>query len=91
MATDRTIAQLRTVVRSYGVILARSLPSFLGRIERVAPQERQLLRPFFFFISYFLLIPNGSYTMSGFIRSRQELKEEGREPLGKDRLGGSCS
>lgn len=25
---------------------------FLGRIEKVAPQERQLLRPFFFFISY---------------------------------------
>ena len=68
-----------------------SLPLFLGRIERVAPQERQLLRPFFFFISYFLLIPNGSYTMSGFIRSRQELREEGREPLGKDRLGGSRS
>ena len=26
MATDRTIAQLRTVVRSYGVILALSFP-----------------------------------------------------------------
>jgi hypothetical protein len=25
---------------------------FLGRIERVAPKERQLLRPFFFFISF---------------------------------------
>jgi hypothetical protein len=70
MATDRTIAQLRTVVRSLRCDPRTFLTIVLRTHEQVAPQERQLLRPFFFFISYFLLIPNGSYTMSGFIRSR---------------------
>ena len=90
MATDRAIVSLRALRGHYGVILALSLPLHLRTHKQVAPQERQLLRPFFFF-PLFLSITDGSYTMSGFIRSRQELKEEGREPLGKDRLGGSRS
>ena len=36
------------------MILALSLPLFLGRIERVAPQERQSLRPFLISIVLFL-------------------------------------
>jgi hypothetical protein len=69
MATDRTIAQLRTVVRSLrcdprtffakgtlALAIALSVPaefpwnSFRLRThEKVAPQERQSLRPFLFF------------------------------------------
>jgi len=90
MATDRAIVSLRSIARSPRFHLALSLPLPLRTHEQVAPQERQLLRPFFFF-PLFLSITDGSYTMSGFIRSRQELREEGREPLGKDRLGGSRS
>ena len=52
MAADRTIAQLRTVVRSLRCDPRTFFAIVLGRIEKVAPQERQLLRPFFFFISY---------------------------------------
>ena len=52
MATDRAIVSLRALRGHYGLILALSLPLFLGRIEKVAPQERQSLRPFFFFISF---------------------------------------
>ena len=90
MATDRAIAQLRTAARSPRCDPRTFFAIALRTHEQVAPQERQLLRPFFFF-PLFLSITGGSYTMSGFIRSRQELKEEGREPLGKDRLGGSRS
>ena len=90
MATDRAIAQLRTVARSLRCDPRTFFAIVLRTHEQVAPQERQLLRPFFFF-PLFLSITDGSYTMSGFIRSRQELREEGREPLGKDRLGGSRS
>ena len=56
----------------HGVILALSLPSFLGRIEKVAPQERQLLRPFLFFIVsvifFFLAVCDHSF--SGVVSSR---------------------
>jgi hypothetical protein len=54
------------------VILALSLPSFLGRIEKVAPQERQLLRPFLFsivsVIFFFLAVCDHSF--SGVVSSR---------------------
>jgi hypothetical protein len=53
MATDRTIAQLRTVVRSLRCDPRTFFAIVLGRIERVAPQERQSLRPFFFFCLIF--------------------------------------
>jgi hypothetical protein len=57
MATDRTIAQLRTVVRSLRCDPRTFFAIVLRTHEKVAPQERQLLRPFFFLycFSYFLL------------------------------------
>jgi hypothetical protein len=54
------------------VILALSLPLFLGRIEQVAPQERQLLRPFFFFIVsvIFFCLAVCDHNFSGVVSSR---------------------
>jgi hypothetical protein len=54
------------------VILALSLPLFLGRIEKVAPQERQSLRPFLISIVLFLFfcLAVCDHNFSGVVSSR---------------------
>ena len=72
MATDRAIVSLRALRGHHGVILALSLPLFLGRIEKVAPQERQSLRPFLIAIVLFLFfcLAVCDHNFSGVVSSR---------------------
>ena len=48
------------------------IPFVLGRIEKVAPQERQLLRPFLFSIVlfFFFLLAVCDHNFSGVVSSR---------------------
>lgn len=62
MATDRTIVNLREFVRSLRCDPRTFFSIVLGRIEQVAPQERQSLRPsssflLFFFQSWAMVTP----------------------------------
>ena len=72
MATDRTIAHLRTVVRSLRCDPRTFFAIVLGRIEKVAPQERQSLRPFLISIVLFLFFCPAvcDHNFSGVVSSR---------------------
>jgi hypothetical protein len=72
MATDRTIAQLRTVVRSLQCDPRTFFTIVLRTHEKVAPQERQSLRPFLISIVLFLFfcLAVCDHNFSGVVSSR---------------------
>jgi hypothetical protein len=74
MATDRTIVSLRAFVRSLRCDPRTFFAIVLGRIAKVAPQERQSLRPSSSFLLFFsIFFPAG--VRSQFQRVKLSLKK----------------